>query len=283
MTTMQNTPKRTTFVPDPDGLSFRGVLRSEFIKITSLRSQMALLLAIIVFGVGVSAALALTMADAGLPDQPSVGFMLDQVTLGTVLFGQLIAAVLGVLVISGEYSSGTVQPTLIAAPTRLPVLGAKAVVLFAMTTASALVATFGSWAATYPLFAPLGLEVGLFAPGVALALIGGSVYVGLSAILGLGIGTLLRSVAASVATAISVILLLPIVLSVLPASQVVRNLQLLSMSKAGDAMSSAYEAQGGFVDLVNGYVSSGAGWVIAAVWAVAILMVGAFRLRRGDA
>jgi hypothetical protein len=99
----------------------------------------------------------------------------------------------------------------------------------------------------------------------------------------LGIGTLLRSVAASVATAISVMLLLPILLSVLPASQTVRNLQLLSMSKAGDAMSNAYESQGGFLDLVNGYVSSGAGWVIAAVWAGLFLALGAVRLRRGDA
>src|SRR5690606_26893651 len=128
------------------------------------------------------------------------------------------------------------------APTRLPVLGAKAVVLFATTTASALIATFGSWAVTYPLFAALDIQVGLTAPGVPLALVGASVYVGLSAILGLGIGTLLRSVAASVATAISVMLLLPILLSVLPASQTVRNLHLLSMSKAGDAMSNAYQS-----------------------------------------
>src|SRR5690606_33830184 len=142
MTTAQNARKRTTYVPGPDGLAFRGILRSEFIKLTSLRSSIALLLAIPALGVGVSAALSLTMADAGVPDQPSVGFMLDQVTLGTVLFGQLIAAVLGVLVISGEYSSGTLQPTLIAAPARLPVLEAKALVLFTMTTVSALIATF---------------------------------------------------------------------------------------------------------------------------------------------
>jgi len=275
--------KRATFIPEPEGPDFGGIVRSEFIKLTSLRSSIGLLLSIVVFGLGVSAALALTMADAGLPAQPSVSFMLDQITLGTVLFGQLIAAVLGVLMITGEYASGTMQPTLIATPSRLPVLRAKAVVIFVATTASALVATFGSWAATYPLFAALDLEIGLAAPGVVLSLVGASVYVGLSAILGLGIGTLLRNVAASVATVISVMLLLPIVLSVLPASQTVRNIQLLSMSKAGDAMSNPPESQGVFVDLVNGYISSGAGWVIAVVWAVVFLVIGAFRLRRGDA
>ena len=275
--------KRATFIPDQEGVSFSGTLRSEFIKITSLRSTVALALAIIVFGICVSLALAFTMEGAGIPDQASAPFMLDQVTLGTVLFGQLIAAVLGVIIISGEYSSGTIQPTLIAVPTRLPVLGAKAVVLFLMTTAASLIATFGSWAATYPLFAELGIEVGLTAPGVVMSFVGASVYVGLSAILGLGVGALLRSVAASVATAMSVILLLPIVLSVLPASQVVRNLQLLSMSKAGDAMSNPLDSHGGFVDLTAGYVSSGAGWVIASVWAIGFLVLGAVRLRRGDA
>jgi ABC-2 type transport system permease protein len=280
MTTLEK--KRETFVPRGERVTFGGVLRSEFIKITSLRSTIGLLLAIILFGIGVSAALSLTMEGAGLPEQPSVGFMLDQVTLGTVLFGQLIAAVLGVLVISGEYSSGTIQPTMIAVPSRLPVLWAKAVVVFVMAAASALVATFGSWAVTYPMFSAFGLEIGLTAPGVVMSFIGGSVYIGLAAILGLGIGTLLRGVAAGVATAISVMLLLPIVLSALPASQVVRNLQLLSMSKAGDAMSNPSDGASVQVDLVNGYVSSGAGWVVAIVWAAIFLVLGAVRLRRGD-
>ncbi|MGP6170659.1 ABC transporter permease [Microbacterium sp. A196] len=280
MTTLEK--KRATFVPRAERLTFGGIMRSEFIKITSLRSTVGLLLAIIVFGIGVSAALGLTMEGAGLPDQPSAGFMLDQVTLGTVLFGQLVAAILGVLVISGEYSSGTIQPTMIAVPARLPVLWAKTLVVFAMATASALVATFGSWAVTYPMFGAFGLEIGLTEPGVVMSFVGGSVYVGLSAILGLGIGTLLRGVAASVATAISVMLLLPIVLSVLPASQAVRNLQLLSMSKAGDAMSNPSDGAAVQVDLVNGYVSSGAGWVVAIVWAAIFLALGAVRMRRGD-
>lgn len=281
MTTLDK--QRTNFIPAPEPLSFAGMVRSEFIKLTSLRSSIALLLAIVALGVGVSAALGLTMADAGLPAAPSIGFMLDQVTVGTVLFGQLVAALLGVLVISGEYASGTIQSTLIAAPARVPVLAAKAIVLFSATTTSALVAVFGSWALTYPMFASHGLQIGLMDAGVTVALVGAAVYVGLSAILGLGVGTLLRGIAAGVATAISLILLFPIVLSVLPASPLVRNLHLLSMSKAGDAMSSAAEAEGAFVNLIDGYVSSGAGWVIAAAWAAAFFVLGAIRLRRGDA
>ncbi|GGF00356.1 ABC transporter permease subunit [Mycetocola zhadangensis] len=274
---------RATFVAGPDGLTFVGVLRSEIIKLTSLRSTVGLLLSIIVFGLAVSVALGLTMEDAGLPDAPSAGFMLDNVTIGTVLFGQLIAGILGVLVISGEYASGTIQSTLIAAPSRLTVLAAKAVVLFVSATAAAGVALFGSWAITYRMFAAFGLEIGLTAPGVTFALLGGSVYVGFSAVLGLGIGTMLRSVAASVATVLSVILLLPVVLSVLPASPFVRNLHLLSMSKAGDAMTSLADPGGAFLHLADGYVSPAAAWIIAAAWAGVFLLLGAVRLRRGDA
>ena len=275
--------QRTTYIPQPDGVSFAGVLRSEFIKITSLRSTAGLLLAIVVFGVGVSMALGLTLQDAGLPVAGSPAFMLDQVTIGTVLFGQLIAGILGVLLITGEYSSGTIQPTLIAVPSRLPVLPAKAVVLFSTSTAAALIALVGSWAVTYPMFAVFGLEIGLEAPGVVLALVGGAVYIGLSAFLGLGSGAMLRSVAAGIVTVISVILLLPIVLSVLPASQLVRNFHLLTMSKAGDAMTSVADTGGLFVDLTHGYISTGAGWMIAVVWASAFLVIGAVLFRRRDA
>ena len=286
MTTVdQNTLDRPGAAVNPrhDQLSFARVVRSEVIKITSLRSTVGLVLAIIVFGLGVSVVLGLTMSDAGLPAGPSVGFMLDEVTIGTVLFGQLLAGVLGVLVISGEYSSGTLQSTLIAVPSRVRVLAAKAVVLFLAATTAALVAVVGSWAVTYPLYAAFGIEVGLTAPGVAFALLGASVYVGLSAVLGLGIGTLLRSVAAGVATVLSVILLLPIVLSVLPASDLVRSLHLLSMSKAGDSMAGTADAGGGLLDLANGYISPGAGWLVAVLWVGVFIVLGAIRLRRRDA
>jgi ABC-2 type transport system permease protein len=274
--------RHTNVAPDHDRLSFARVMRSEFIKLTSLRSTVGLLLSIVMFGMGTSVLLGLTIKDAGLPSAASVGFMLDQVTIGTVLFGQLIAGVLGVLVISAEYSSGTIQTTLIAVPSRLAVLFAKAIVLFLTVTATAAVALFGSWAATYPMLATYGLEIGLTAPGVMPALIGGAVYVGLAAVLGLGIGTLLRGVAAGVATVISVILLLPVVLSVLPAGDLVRNLHLLSMSKAGDAMTSTADG-GALFDLADGYVSPAAGFLVAVVWAAVFLVLGAVRLRKKDA
>ncbi|MGV8845287.1 ABC transporter permease [Tessaracoccus sp.] len=274
--------QRETAMTGDEHVNFAGVLRSESIKLTSLRSNIGLLLAIFVLGMTVNVALGVTMADAGVPDEPSVGFMLDQVTVGTVLFGQLLAGVLGVLAITGEYSSGTMQPTMVAVPSRMTVLAAKAIVLFVTGTLVGLVTLVGSWAVSYPMFAALGLGVGLTAPGVAVALLGGAAYIGFCAVMGLGVGTLLRSSAAGVATVISVILLLPLILSVLPVSSTIRNLHLLTMSKAGDAIVGLADPAQGLVNLADGYVSPGAGWIVAAAWAGAFLAAGAVRLVRKD-
>lgn len=56
-----------------------------------------------------------------------------------VVLGQIVAGILGVLAVGSEYSSGTIQNTLLAVPSRLRVLAAKAVVVFTAVTATALV------------------------------------------------------------------------------------------------------------------------------------------------
>lgn len=275
--------QRSTFIPRHDPVTFAGVVRSEFIKLTSLRANLILLMAVVVLGIGVSMALALTMEGAGLPSNRSIPFMLDQITVGTILFGQLIVGVMGVLAMSGEYASGTIRSTLAAVPSRLSVLAAKAIVLFLTVTVTGFVSLLGSWALTYPLFAQFDLEIGIVSPEVALPLLGGGVFLGLSAVLGLGVGALLRSVAASVATVISLVFLVPLVLSVLPFSPAIRNFHLLTMSKAGDAIVGTADPAGGFVSLTDGYVSPVAGLILAVVWAGVLLVAGAVRLRRGDA
>lgn len=161
---------------------FRHVLESELIKLTSLRSTALLAAALLVLGLGVSVLFAVTLESGGVPSAHSVAFSLDAITLGTVLFGQIIAGVLGVLAISAEYSSGTIQPTLIAVPRRSPIIVAKALVLFPAVTATAFIALLGSWAATYPIYAGYDIQTELTEPGFFSAILGGAVYVGLCAV-----------------------------------------------------------------------------------------------------
>jgi ABC-2 type transport system permease protein len=275
-TTLERTPPRQR-------LCFRHLLLSEALKLSSLRSTVLLLGAMLVLGIGVSVLYALTAEQGGIPDRPSTAFSLDALTLGTVLFGQIIAGVLGVLAISGEYSSGTIQSTLVAVPRRLPVLVAKALVLLPLTTATALVSLLGSWGATAPLYAELGILTEATDPGFLPALLGGALYVGLCSLFGLGVGTLLRSAAAASIVVIATTLLVPVLTSVLPTSETVRFVRLVLLPHAGDSMLRLGDPALGFADVSQQYLSPLAGAIVAAVWAGAALVAGAVALRRRDA
>lgn len=277
------TLQRSTSVEADDRLRFANVVRSEFVKLTSLRSTGFLIAALLAFGIGVSLLFALTLESAGVPSVSSVAFTLDSITLGTLLFGQIIAGVLGVLAITSEYSSGTIQPTLIAAPRRGVVFVAKALVVFPVMVVTALISVLGSWAVTYPLYSAFGIETDLGAPGFAFALVGGAIYVGLCAVFGLGVGALLRSAVGGSLVVFCTTLLGPVLLSVLPTSEVVRTIRLYLLSHAGDSMVRLGDPSLGFADATQQYLSPAAGWITALAWATAALVAGLIALRRRDA
>ena len=121
-------------------------------------------------------------------------------------------AVLGALLITGEYSTGMIRSTLAAVPTRLPVLAAKAVVVSVVTVASPRSSLVLTYLVTMPLLAEHDLVP---APGRRRTwqVVGGMAYFLVAAALfALGIGTMLRSTAGAVTGALTVLLLLPGVL-----------------------------------------------------------------------
>jgi ABC-2 type transport system permease protein len=279
MTAMTFQPRKA--VAEEHRLSFGHLLRSEWIKFFSLRANILGLAAIVAAGVGVSMIFALTMEDAGLPTEFSVKFVLDGLTLGTLLFGQIIAGTLGVLAMTSEYSSGTIQSTVTAVPTRVHMLASKALVLFLIVTTTGLLSLFGSWVITWGLYADFGLQAELTTPGFALALLGGAVYIGLCSVFGLGLGTLLRSSAAGVIAVISLTLLAPVFLSVL-SGEIVRTIRLFLMGHAGDSMARITDPGLPFADASEQYLSPVGGWITAVMWAVVTLVAAAIALRRRD-
>src|SRR5258708_14168647 len=100
------------------------------------------------------------------------------IALAGVNVAQLAIAVLGVLVITGEYSTGMIRSTMIAVPKRLPVLWAKiavyAAVSFILTLPAVLVAFFASQAV---LSRHHILQISFGDPGVARSVLGGALYV----------------------------------------------------------------------------------------------------------
>src|SRR5947209_13303036 len=141
------------------------------------------------------------------------------IALAGVNVAQLAIAVLGVLVITGEYSTGMIRSSLIAVPKRLPVLWAKiavyAVVSFILTVPAVIIAFFASQAV---LSRHHILQISFGDPGVARSLLGGALYVTLVGIFALGIGSIVRNTAGGIATFAGIFFVIPPLMNILPSN-----------------------------------------------------------------
>jgi ABC-2 type transport system permease protein len=125
----------------------------------------------------------------------------------------LTIAVLGALCITGEYSTGMIRSTFAAVPTRIPVLAAKALTLVVLTAAVTLLSVTLSYLVTMPQLSQHDLVRALDDPGTWRVLAGTVYSLVAAALFSLGMGTLLRSTAATATVALTVLLLLPGTLS----------------------------------------------------------------------
>lgn len=274
----------TRFVRTDARLTFPHLLRSEWIKLVSLRSTVWSVVLIVGFGVGISVLFALSMASSDLQNTASVAFTLSTITIGLML-GQIVAAVLGVLAISGEYSTGMIRSTLTAVPARLPVLAAKSIVMFGLVAAVGLVTLVGSWAATFPIYAAQGIATGLLEPGLLLALLGGAAYLGLTAVFGLGIGAVIRSSAGGVSVVLGVILGLQILLPILTLGvDWIVDVMPYSFTNAGQSMFSLpADLPAGTEPQRGAPLEPWLGGLVVLAWTAVSLALASVLLRRRDA
>jgi ABC-2 type transport system permease protein len=197
------------------------VVRSEWTKFHSLRStRWSLLVGIfltIAFPI-LSSAITANRWSHMAPHERAGRHPLD-IALAGVNVAQLAIAVLGVLVITGEYSTGMIRATFTAVPKRLPVLWAKiavyAVVSFVVTVPAVLVGFFASQAI---LDRHHILQISFSQSGVARSLIGGALYVMLVGVFALGIGAIVRNTAGGIATFAGIFFVIPPLMNILPTS-----------------------------------------------------------------
>jgi len=197
------------------------VIASEWVKLRSLRSTGWTLLAAVaaIIGLGILFSY-LTTQSGGQPAGPGGDGPLDPtgVSLGGVFLAQLAVGVLGVLVVSGEYATGMIRSTFIAVPKRLPVLWAKSLVFslvtFVLTAAASVTAFFAGQA----VLSGQDLQTSLSAPGVTRAVVGAALYLTVVGLLGVALGWLLRSTAGAISALFGLLLVLPIIGQLLPAS-----------------------------------------------------------------
>jgi ABC-2 type transport system permease protein len=196
--------------------TFASVLRSEFTKIRSVRSTYWTLLVLVVVTVGFGA-----LASYGATRGPH-GPLFDatQRSLGGLYISQLVIGVLGVLVISSEYSTGMIRTTLTTMPRRGLMIAAKALVFTVVAFITGLITCFASffvgqaimWSSSYR------ISVSLSQPNVLRAVIGGALFLTACGLLAFGLGLLMRHTAGAITAVVGLLFVLTILVNLLPSS-----------------------------------------------------------------
>ncbi len=200
--------------------TFGDVLRSEWTKLRSVRSTFWALTVTVVVGIGLGAVISAATAYsyAKLSVSGKLSWDPAEVSLDGVAIASLAIAVLGVLCISSEYSSGMIRTSLIAVPKRGRVLAAKSLVFAVVTFVVGEVTSFTAFFVGQALIAGHAPHAALGDPGVARAVAGAGLYLTALAVLGVAVGTLLRHPAAAIAAMVAVLFVLPGIAQALPGS-----------------------------------------------------------------
>jgi ABC-type transport system involved in multi-copper enzyme maturation permease subunit len=260
----------------PRGGELRAAIASEVTKLRSVRSTVWTLLATVAATVGIGALIALARVSRwdNMSRIEQLRFDATSFSLRGVYLAQIALGVLGVLVISSEYSTGMIRTTFTAVPQRIRVLTAKVVVFAAVALAVALVACFVAFGVGQSIFASKGANVSLGDSGVLRAVVGSAIYLTAVGLIGLALGTLLRRTAGAIATLFGLLLVAPALSQALP-SPWDTDVGKFLPSGAGTALFS--------VRPKSDILSPGAGLAVLAVYVVVALAAAAFVLKRRDA
>ena len=262
------------------GAVLRRALRAEWTKLRTVPGPAWLLLGTVALTIAVSA----TAAGAShCPQHLACPADTTRLSLTGVQFGQAVVAILAVLTISSEYSSGMIRTTLAAIPNRVAVLAAKAMLLAALALAAGAVAVFGCVLAGHLILPGHGFTAARgFHPvwlnyGPALRAASGSVlYLGLIALLSLGVAAIMRDPAVSIGTVLALLYVFPIALAFVGNVHWQHRLERWTPTIAGLAI----QATTGLRSLP---ISPWSGLGVLGIWAAAVLLIGALALRLRDA
>jgi ABC-2 type transport system permease protein len=266
-------------------LSFGGILRSEYIKLVSLRSTVWCFAILVVVSVGFSLLLAaVSEFTAGFPAEEQQRTWVLAATVG-VSFGQLVVAVLGVLVITGEYTTGMIRSTITAVPKRLPALLAKAIVIGAVTFVVSLIAILAAAGIAALLLSGKGFSIDAADPAVWRAIVGGAGYLALLSVLALAFGTIIRNSAGAISAVLGLILVLPVVFQIfagITRAEWAQNIAAFLPDSAGGRMyayiAGSEATQAGVVTL-----DPTQGLLVLLAWVVGSFAIAAALLHRRDA
>jgi ABC-2 type transport system permease protein len=249
-------------------------LHAEWTKLRTVASTGWLLLgaAALTVAVGALVDLAATCPSSGCQADPA------KLSLTGVQAGQAIVAIIAVLPVSNEYSTGMIRVTLAAMPRRLTVLAAKAALVAGLVLAASAVAVLASVLAGRLILPGHGISPALsLAHGPVLRAAAGSVlYLTLIALLSLGVATAVRESAVAIGLVLGLLYLFPVVTSVIGNQHWQRHLEQIAPMTAGLYI----QATAGLKSLP---LTPWQGLGVLALWTAGALTLGALIIRVRDA
>ncbi|MBP2326499.1 ABC-type transport system involved in multi-copper enzyme maturation permease subunit [Kibdelosporangium banguiense] len=194
-------------------------LRAEWIKLRSLRSTWYTVACLFVVGLGITG-----LSMSAKEQEYRTATATEQqawdptnLSLTTYIVAQLIIGVLGILVVTSEYATGSMLATLGATPRRHRLLAAKMVLATAVAVVAGQALMFGSFFLGQAMLAAQDVpNASLGDPGVFSAVVGGGVYLSAIALLAAGLGTIMRATAGALTTLVGIVFLVPALGSILP-------------------------------------------------------------------
>lgn len=301
MTAVLEAPRPLAIELPPGRVGLVRAMAAEWTKFWSVRSTLWTLVATGAAVLGLCAVSTGTVSPSDIIEDPTRRSLIG------IFLGQLIFGVLGVLVMSAEYGTGTIRATLSAVPRRPVVLTAKVLVFGGVAVVVSEILTFIAFAMGQALLSaknavgssaavaqrahhlgvkiPHGIQVSLSGgsaslgqPGVLRAVVGAGLYLAVLGLLALGMATIIRHTAGAISAFVGVVLVLPLIVQALPMSisdAVARYLP----ANIGLVMFSTH----GVPDRVGPAFSPWAGFGLLVLYTVVTLGIGCWVLVRRDA
>jgi ABC-2 type transport system permease protein len=250
------------------------VFLSEWTKLRSVRSTKWSLTAAFVLTIGLPAVAAAIVSHhwPHMSPRDRADFHPLDVSLAGVQIAQLAVGVLGVLVITAEYSTGMIRASMTAVPKRLPALLGKGVIYglatIALMTPAVVIAFFVSQA----ILSHRHIDIAFSAAGVPRVVLGAGLYLTVIGLFGLGLGAIARNTAGGIATFAGLMFVLPPLMNVLPTSWNAAASPYVPL-QAGEALMQLHRGN---------QLAPWTGFAVLCTYAAASLVIAAVLLRRRD-
>jgi ABC-2 type transport system permease protein len=252
------------------------VVESEWVKLRSLRSTFWSFVAATAFIIGLSAMFSSFEANnwSSMGPLERLSFDPTAVSLRGIFLAQLAIGVLGVMAVTGEYSTGMIRATLSAVPRRLPVLWAKLAVFAGAVFVAMLASTLVAFEIGQAILSSTHHQASLSTPGALRSIVGGALYLAMLAMLGVGLGFLIRNTGGAITSLFGLLLILPVLAQALPTHLANDVIKYLPMPAGTSIVGTVHDPS---------LLSPWTGLGVFGVYVVAAITAGAAMLKRRDA